>query len=57
LAEILRVIGLEDFIAMKVFAGGPQDLEDARRAIAVSANSFQPSTGRNNSLHVMAKNI
>ncbi len=29
----LRVIGLEDFIAMKVFAGGPQDLADARAAI------------------------
>ena len=29
----LRVIGLEDFIAMKVFAGGPQDLADAQAAI------------------------
>ena len=29
----LRIIGREDFIAMKVFAGGPQDLSDARRAI------------------------
>jgi hypothetical protein len=29
----LRVIGLEDFIAMKIFAGGPQDLADARAAI------------------------
>ncbi len=29
----LRIIGREDFIAMKVFAGGPQDLIDARRAI------------------------
>jgi len=34
--EHLRVVGLEDFIAMKLFAGGPQDLSDARRAIAVS---------------------
>jgi len=31
--ETLRIIGREDFIAMKVFAGGPQDLTDARRAI------------------------
>jgi hypothetical protein len=30
------VAGLEDFIAMKTFAGGPLDLVDARRAIAVS---------------------
>jgi hypothetical protein len=29
----LRVIGREDFIAMKVFAGGPQDLADAHAAI------------------------
>jgi predicted nucleotidyltransferase len=26
----LRVVGREDFIAMKCFAGGPQDLADAR---------------------------
>lgn len=31
--EVLRIIGREDFIAMKVFAGGPQDLIDAQRAI------------------------
>lgn len=24
--EALRVVGAEDFIAMKVFAGGPQDI-------------------------------
>ncbi len=35
----LRVIGREDFIAMKVFAGGPQDMADARRALAVAADS------------------
>jgi hypothetical protein len=29
----LRVIGREDFIAMKAFAGGPQDLADAQSAI------------------------
>ncbi len=28
----VRVVGREDFIAMKCFAGGPQDLEDARIA-------------------------
>src|SRR6185436_9338291 len=32
--ELLQVIGREDFIAMKVFAGGPLDMEDARKAIA-----------------------
>lgn len=29
----LQIIGREDFIAMKAFAGGPQDLIDARRVI------------------------
>jgi hypothetical protein len=28
----LRIVGREDFIAMKCFAGGPQDLVDARAA-------------------------
>jgi hypothetical protein len=30
--EALRIVGREDFIAMKCFAGGPQDLLDARSA-------------------------
>ncbi|MBL8265781.1 hypothetical protein [Steroidobacter sp.] len=32
----LRVVGVEDFIAMKVFAGGPQDIADARYALAAA---------------------
>lgn len=32
LGENLRIVGLEDFIAMKCFAGGPQDVADARSA-------------------------
>lgn len=32
----LRVVGLEDFVAMKIFAGGPQDLADARAAISAA---------------------
>lgn len=31
--QAIRVVGREDFIAMKCFAGGPQDLEDARIAL------------------------
>ncbi len=31
--DSIRVIGCEDFIAMKCFAGGPQDLVDAREAL------------------------
>jgi predicted nucleotidyltransferase len=30
---ILRIIGREDFVAMKCFAGGPQDIADAQEAI------------------------
>ena len=36
----LRVIGREDFIAMKAYAGGPQDLADARAVIAVDRESL-----------------
>ena len=32
LGEDLRIASLEDFIAMKCFAGGPQDMLDARAA-------------------------
>ena len=32
LGDIVRFVGREDFIAMKCFAGGPQDLIDARSA-------------------------
>jgi len=31
--ESLSIVGREDFIAMKAFAGGPLDLADARQAI------------------------
>jgi len=32
--SMLRVIGREDFIAMKCFAGGPQHIVDAQQAVA-----------------------
>jgi hypothetical protein len=38
--ESLRVVGREDFIAMKVFAGGPQDIADAVNALEVAAGSL-----------------
>jgi len=40
LGESLRIIGREDFIAMKAFAGGPQDVADARLAIAFDRESL-----------------
>jgi predicted nucleotidyltransferase len=40
MGERLRIIGREDFIAMKLFAGGPQDLEDARFALAAVRDSI-----------------
>ena len=36
----LSVIGREDFIAMKAYAGGPQDLSDASAVIAVDRESL-----------------
>jgi hypothetical protein len=35
----LRFIGREDFIAMKVFAGGPVDLVDASRALSAAGKA------------------
>ena len=32
LTENLRIVGREDFISMKCFAGGPQHMADARSA-------------------------
>jgi predicted nucleotidyltransferase len=36
----IRVVSREDFIAMKCFAGGPQDLEDARVALKTSSETL-----------------
>ena len=36
----IRIIGLEDFVAMKIFAGSPKDIEDAKNAIKVSAEKI-----------------
>jgi predicted nucleotidyltransferase len=36
----MRFIGREDFIAMKVFAGGPMDLVDAARAVTAAGASL-----------------
>jgi predicted nucleotidyltransferase len=36
----LRIVGREDFIAMKAYAGGPKDLMDAQRAIAAADDSL-----------------
>lgn len=38
--EALRVVSREDFIAMKVFAGGPQDITDAANALEAAADSL-----------------
>jgi len=37
----IRVIGLEDFIAMKLFAGSPRDIDDAAGAFKVSADRIR----------------
>lgn len=38
LGSSIRIIGAEDLIAMKIFAGGIQDLEDVRGVLQVSGN-------------------
>jgi predicted nucleotidyltransferase len=38
--ENIRVVSREDFIAMKCFAGGPQDLEDARVALRTAGETL-----------------
>jgi hypothetical protein len=35
--ESLQFVGLEDFVAMKVFAGSPQDMVDARSALEAAS--------------------
>lgn len=39
----LQIIGLEDFIAMKVFAGAQRDIQDARAALQVSREMVDQS--------------
>jgi hypothetical protein len=41
--EILKVLGREDFIGTKVFAGGPQDIVDAQNAISVADDALDVS--------------
>jgi hypothetical protein len=43
----LRFVGREDFIAMKVAAGGPIDLLDAENAIAADPKSLDVELVRN----------
>ncbi len=38
--ESLCVVGREDFIAMKIFAGGPQDLADARQVMDIDRDAL-----------------
>ncbi len=34
------IVGIEDFIVMKVFAGGPRDLEDVRGVLKISSSKI-----------------
>jgi hypothetical protein len=42
----LKVIGREDFVAMKAFAGEPTDLADAARVIAADRDSLDMALRR-----------
>ena len=39
----MKIIGREDLIAMKIFAGGPQDMVDAKNLIAVGTGALNLS--------------
>lgn len=43
LGSRIRIVSVEDFIAMKIFAGGPQDIEDVKGVLKVSAEKINPS--------------
>ena len=44
--KTLKFIGREDFIAMKVFAGGPVDIADAARAVSAAGASLDVALAR-----------
>ena len=41
--EPLKFVGLEDFVAMKLFAAGPQDIADAQNALAAAPEQLDTS--------------
>lgn len=43
LGSRIRIVSVEDFIAMKIFAGGPQDIEDIKGVLKVSAEKINLS--------------
>ena len=36
----IQIVSVEDFIAMKIFAGGPQDIQDVRNVLKVSTHQI-----------------
>jgi hypothetical protein len=42
LGSSIRILGAEDLIGMKLFAGGPQDISDVRGILAVSGDTLKP---------------
>lgn len=47
----IRIIGAEDFVAMKVFAGSPKDIEDAKGALKISGANINISLLKNLTLN------
>ncbi len=43
MGRVIRLVCVEDFIAMKLFAGGPQDVNDAAGVLKVSGNRVDRS--------------
>lgn len=53
----LRLISVEDFIAMKIFAGSPKDIEDVLGVLKVSENKIDISLLKKLTLHYGKKEL
>lgn len=53
----VRIIGIEDFIAMKIFAGGAKDIEDVLGMLQVSAGKFDLPLLKRLTLHYGKKEL
>ncbi|MBI3295758.1 MAG: hypothetical protein HYZ71_13615 [Deltaproteobacteria bacterium] len=51
LGSTIRIIGIEDFIAMKLFAGGPIDLNDVRGVLEISRSMIKMDLLRQLAIH------
>ena len=53
----IQIIGVEDFIAMKIFAGSAKDIDDVKGVLAVSRKHIDFSLTRKLSLRFGKRNL